>query len=657
MKTKILFFIFLWGIAQYSVGQTFLWTKQSQNATVSAHGLSTDKYNNTYVTGAWSGSMVSFSPFSLNSTGISTDFLVKYDTAGNVKWAKCMAVSGTNCTAEGYAICTDGSNNIYETGTYEGNATLGTLSMSSPHSTLMFMAKYNSNGTPLWVSTTTTTPTDKLAYAFGSSVACDSKNNLIVTGTFRDTVYWGSTLLLGGSMNGFLAKYDSSGNILWSQVIINDIASPGNCQGSTVSTDAFDNIYASGEFTNSVYLGNDTLTAASSLGPSLYLAKYSPNGKLLWAQAFNAITNTGVTPVLVDRSNNVYFGGQFFNDTSYTAPLILGTYSFSNIYSHSGTNSFLAKLNPNGNVIWAMAAAPISPEEMSVLWIESLAIDKCNNVYWVGISSDSISIGTYRSAIPSTIPHGDSNHFDFVVKLDSMGNTISGIVLPDNDAVGTNVPYADIMLDSKNNIALCGQLRTSMVLGNDTVSSSGGAYITKFSLSSSNCCSGSHTPSITACCDTSIQVGQSVQLTSSGGVSYMWVPATGLSCTNCPDPSASPLTSTTYTLVVSDSGCSAQQIITIDIGCGNLFIPDAFSPNGDGQNDELYVRDDCIRIMDFIIWDRWGNKVFETTDKNIGWDGKFKGQAMNTGTFVYLLTATMYDGSKVQKKGSIALVR
>ncbi|HTB07839.1 MAG TPA: SBBP repeat-containing protein [Bacteroidia bacterium] len=159
------------------------------------------------------------------------------------------------------------------------------------------------------------------------------------------------------------------------------------------------------------------------------------------------------------------------------------------------------------------------------------------------------------------------------------------------------------------------------------------------------------------CCDSIINAGQTVNLIATGGVNYSWVPLNGLSCINCPSPIANPLQTTTYSVtVISDSGCSLTEMVTIEVNC-HIFIPDAFSPNGDGQNDYLYVRGDCIKTMDFKIFDRWGNKVFESADKNIPWDGTFKGQPMNTDTFVYYLDATTYDGKTITKKGNVALIR
>ncbi|HXB13810.1 MAG TPA: gliding motility-associated C-terminal domain-containing protein, partial [Bacteroidia bacterium] len=87
------------------------------------------------------------------------------------------------------------------------------------------------------------------------------------------------------------------------------------------------------------------------------------------------------------------------------------------------------------------------------------------------------------------------------------------------------------------------------------------------------------------------------------------------------------------------------------------FVPNAFSPNNDGQNDVLYVKSPCIKSMDFMIYDRWGNRVFESNNVNNGWDGMYNGQPMNTGTYVYYLDASMLDGSAIKKHGNISLVR
>ncbi|HWY97750.1 MAG TPA: gliding motility-associated C-terminal domain-containing protein, partial [Bacteroidia bacterium] len=167
----------------------------------------------------------------------------------------------------------------------------------------------------------------------------------------------------------------------------------------------------------------------------------------------------------------------------------------------------------------------------------------------------------------------------------------------------------------------------------------------------------------TACCNATINIGGDTVITVSGvmpGSTYSWTPTVGLSCNNCPNPIANPIVSTTYVVTITDSnGCTKIDTVRITVteNCGEVFVPDAFSPNGDGENDVLYVYGRCIKILDFMIFDRWGNKVFETTEITFGWDGKYNGQLMNTGVFVYTLKALMFDNSSVTKKGNVNLIR
>jgi gliding motility-associated-like protein len=89
----------------------------------------------------------------------------------------------------------------------------------------------------------------------------------------------------------------------------------------------------------------------------------------------------------------------------------------------------------------------------------------------------------------------------------------------------------------------------------------------------------------------------------------------------------------------------------------DIFIPNIFSPNGDLNNDVLYVRSHNIKTMDFCIYNRWGEKVFEAKDINKGWDGRYNGSACNEGVFVYYLSATLKDDKTIVKKGNVTLIR
>ena len=94
-----------------------------------------------------------------------------------------------------------------------------------------------------------------------------------------------------------------------------------------------------------------------------------------------------------------------------------------------------------------------------------------------------------------------------------------------------------------------------------------------------------------------------------------------------------------------------------DILCGDVFVPNAFSPNDDGMNDLECVMNKCIVSMHFVIYDRWGEKVFETNDPKFCWDGTYRGQLMNDATFMYKLEAVLNNGQQVSKKGNVSLIR
>ncbi len=152
-------------------------------------------------------------------------------------------------------------------------------------------------------------------------------------------------------------------------------------------------------------------------------------------------------------------------------------------------------------------------------------------------------------------------------------------------------------------------------------------------------------------------------------VSYEWSPSEGLSNPTGQRTYASPQTLTTYKVIVKDGrGCADEANIEIDVykySCGEtvVYIPNAFSPNGDGENDYLRVRGEEIRSLRFSIYNRWGQLVFEsnnpnmTKDESLGWDGRFNGELQDPGVYVFTLDAKCSDGRTFSKKGNITLIR
>ena len=86
-------------------------------------------------------------------------------------------------------------------------------------------------------------------------------------------------------------------------------------------------------------------------------------------------------------------------------------------------------------------------------------------------------------------------------------------------------------------------------------------------------------------------------------------------------------------------------------------MPNIFSPNGTGMNDEYYVRGKGIQLFNLIIFNRWGQIVFESTDIEEGWDGTKNGSPLNQGVFVYKLDVTFYSGETFSQTGNITLIK
>jgi gliding motility-associated-like protein len=158
--------------------------------------------------------------------------------------------------------------------------------------------------------------------------------------------------------------------------------------------------------------------------------------------------------------------------------------------------------------------------------------------------------------------------------------------------------------------------------------------------------------------DTTIFAGESVALNALGGGSYYWTPSNYLSCTNCSNPVASPLETTTYFVVVDTLGCISEDDITVNVEIsGDVYVPNLFSPNNDGINDFLGIYGFSVKELEFRIYDRWGELVFQSNSMSATWDGTFKGATLNSAVFVYTLQVTYVDGREQLQHGNITLIR
>jgi gliding motility-associated-like protein len=164
--------------------------------------------------------------------------------------------------------------------------------------------------------------------------------------------------------------------------------------------------------------------------------------------------------------------------------------------------------------------------------------------------------------------------------------------------------------------------------------------------------------------DTSAVLEQPLQLAATGGTGYLWSPSLGLSSTNIANPVA--LYSETFNeiryrvLVSNEANCTDTAFVTVKIyNTGpSIFVPSAFTPNGDGKNDILRPISVGMRQFDFFrIYNRWGQEVFSTQIDGKGWDGTINGTPQTVGTYVWSVKATDYKGTPYFKKGTVLLIK
>jgi gliding motility-associated-like protein len=170
-------------------------------------------------------------------------------------------------------------------------------------------------------------------------------------------------------------------------------------------------------------------------------------------------------------------------------------------------------------------------------------------------------------------------------------------------------------------------------------------------------------PTVSISGATAVSACESTELTAvaapNSGGTYLWSPATNMTCATCATTVVSPLNPQTYIVTyTSPQGCSDSASVSLTIvSIFNYFMPTAFSPNGDGINDSLSVHGKGIQSISLQLFDRVGEKVFEATSIKQAWDGTFHGVPMNDGVFVYLLEVKFCNGETKKEQGNVTLAK
>ena len=261
-----------------------------------------------------------------------------------------------------------------------------------------------------------------------------------------------------------------------------------------------------------------------------------------------------------------------------------------------------------------------------------------------------ISTGSATVASPSqVVPNGS------VTNTDCNINNGSILVNPS----GGNAPYSYVWLPGGSTNALLANLGAGAYQVNIT-DANNCSVSANFAVELTNSFIVSVDPPVST-----IQYQESVLLDVAivpdvPGATYSWSPIAGLSCTDCPNPIAAPITNTTYTVTVTaPNGCTqtAQATVNVQLPCGAAFMPTIFSPNGDNLNDELCLMGSCVQTMTYSIYNKWGELVFTSNKQTDCWDGTFRGKPAPMGVYAFKLQVTLTDGTIQEESGNITLAR
>jgi gliding motility-associated-like protein len=197
---------------------------------------------------------------------------------------------------------------------------------------------------------------------------------------------------------------------------------------------------------------------------------------------------------------------------------------------------------------------------------------------------------------------------------------------------------------------------------------SGGVYNVKLTIRSSNTCLNRtisrtldfQTLDIQVSPGQTIDVGQTVQLSVSGGSTFQWKPATWLSNASIANPVAQPQDNVTYVVTAkNDAGCVDIDSVKIHVNLADgVYVPGGFTPGNDGLNDFLRPILSRHYVLErFIVYNRWGQQIFTTSADGKGWDGNWNGVAQVNGVYVWIVIVKDLSGRKIEKKGTTTLIR
>ena len=283
------------------------------------------------------------------------------------------------------------------------------------------------------------------------SVSTDGNGNCYVTGEMSPQTEFNSTVFGGTFVEGFIAKYDYNGNLIW----VNNITGPDTESPYDISTDVAGNSVVTGMFNQTATFDNITITSSGSY--EIFLAKYDALGNVLWAKKAGGTSGDNGAGVLMDDNGNIYLCGAFTQ-----------TATFDNISltSQGSLDIFIAKYDAAGNALWAVNAGGAGSDYANEITV------KHDKLYITGAFQQTANFGS------TTLT--SAGHYDiFLASYDTSGNPLWSVSAGSNS--WTVEAGSSVAADISGNVYICGSFGGSTLFGNTSITSTGGGdYLDSF---------------------------------------------------------------------------------------------------------------------------------------------------------------------------------
>lgn len=354
-------------------------------------GVDADGAGGAFVGGSFLGSVKSGDK-QIESAGGNDMLAARFDDKGSLRWLKRFGGAGSDYI---YDVVTDSRGNPVIVGMFSNGARFDDFTPRLAGGTDAFTAKLDANGKVLWVQTAGGARPDG-----GNEVAVDGQDNVLVVGNSYGAVQVGDTrFTYQGGMDSFIVKYRADGRLMWAR----QIAGRENEQGRGIIADAKNNVFVTGEFTSAIGIEGNQLRAASG-ECDIFIAKYSPDGRLTWAKRFGAKGADYSRGIGTDKRGNIYVAGVFSGIVEFDSRRVQS--------GEQSRNLFLVKLNPRGDVLWARAMT--SRDDAEGCEIE---VDANGNSYLSGQFGAELKIGEEKIK-------GSGGRNLFAAKFDAEGQAV-----------------------------------------------------------------------------------------------------------------------------------------------------------------------------------------------------------------------------------------